>query len=84
MGRERLKPVFALWEPTPTVVAIEGKTRRLAKGTEAAMLTNTNRTDARLGSQKLKVDIITSSAGVIQPGELDMRLWMELTAGRGW
>lgn len=39
-----------LWEPTPTMVAIEGKTRRLAKGTQAAMLTNINRTDAKLGS----------------------------------
>lgn len=39
-----------LWEPTPTTLAMEGKTRRLAKGTEAAMLTNTNRTDARLAS----------------------------------
>lgn len=50
VSRERLKPVFALWAPTPTMVAIEGKTRRLAKGTEAAMLTNINRTDAKLGS----------------------------------
>lgn len=35
-GLGRLKPVFALWEPTPTMVAIEGKARRLAKGTDKA------------------------------------------------